>query len=154
MKAILPMTLAVLFATACGDGSTVMDPADVTYAASLGIDIKTMTKTASGLYIKDEIVGTGTLAATGSAVTVDYTGWLPSGAQFDTSVGKSPLPISNLGSGQVIAGFDEGVTGMRVGGRRLLVIPSKLGYGSQGVGAIPGNSTIIFRIDLRTVTPR
>jgi FKBP-type peptidyl-prolyl cis-trans isomerase FkpA len=90
-------------------------------------------------------------------VTVNYTGWLYDGAaaenkgrQFDTSVGRGPLPVA-LGAGQVIAGWDQGLVGMRVGGLRRLVVPPSLGYGSQAQGPIPANSTLVFDIELLSV---
>ena len=102
-------------------------------------------------------VGTGADAAAGRTVTVNYTGWLyaPSsaeqkGQQFDTSVGKSPFTFV-AGGGQVIQGFDRGVVGMKVGGIRRLVIPPELAYGSQSVGSIPPNSTLVFEVELLNV---
>ncbi len=103
-------------------------------------------------------VGTGTEATAGRRVTVNYTGWLYSagaaenkGQQFDTSVGRTPFEFT-LGSGQVIRGWDQGVLGMRVGGQRRLVIPPSLGYGSNGSGPIPPNATLIFDIELLSVS--
>lgn len=94
----------------------------------------------------------------GATVTVPYTGWLydasaPNfrGAQFDSSVGKTPFTFK-LGAGQVIAGWDQGVAGMKVGGSRTLIIPSALAYGSAGaVGVIPPNAALVFKVDLLTV---
>jgi FKBP-type peptidyl-prolyl cis-trans isomerase FkpA len=109
------------------------------------------------LQITDLRVGTGDEAVAGSTVSVDYTGWLwddgavdNKGTQFDTSAGRGPYTFV-LGVGQVIAGWDEGVVGMREGGLRRLVIPSSLAYGNQGVGPIPPNSTLIFEVDLLEV---
>src|SRR4051812_31444862 len=114
----------VLSAVACSSGSDspqpVVAPSELTYAASLGVNLSQMTRTASGLYYQDEVVGTGTAAARGSSVTVDYTGWLHTGKQFDSSVGKQPFTINSLGGGEVIPGWDEGLVGARAGGRRLL----------------------------------
>jgi FKBP-type peptidyl-prolyl cis-trans isomerase FkpA len=101
--------------------------------------------------------GTGTTAAVGRIVTVHYTGWLldaarpeSKGTQFETSVGASPYTFL-LGFGQVIPGWDIGVTGMRVGGLRRLTIPPELAYGAQGVGPIPPNATLIFEVELLAV---
>jgi FKBP-type peptidyl-prolyl cis-trans isomerase FkpA len=146
---------AMLFlGSACSDSAGPVDPADLTFAAQLGVDLATMTRSQSGLYYKDLTVGTGAQTNTGARVTVDYTGWLHNGTQFDSSAGKGPITITSLGSGQVIKGWDEGLMGMRAGGSRLLVIPSSLGYGAAGSGPIPGYATLVFRVDLRTVVPR
>lgn len=104
----------------------------------------------------DIAVGTGAEAVSGKTVKVHYTGWLYNttaannkGTQFDTSVGKSPFTFT-IGTNQVIPGFEQGVIGMRVGGKRTVVIPSALGYGSQGAagGAIPPNSGLVFDLEL------
>ncbi len=107
------------------------------------------TKTASGLEYWDLKVGTGAEAKTGHKVKVDYTGWLTNGKQFDSSVGKRPFEFM-LGAGQVIKGWDEGVAGMKIGGKRQLKIPAALAYGSRGVGngLIPPNSTLVFDVQL------
>jgi len=104
-------------------------------------------------------VGTGTQASIGRQLTVNYTGWVYSntasdhhGTQFDSSLspGRSPF-VFTLGVGQVIAGWDQGMNGMRVGGRRTLIIPPSLGYGNQANGSIPPNSTLIFDVELLDV---
>ena len=102
----------------------------------------------------DVIVGSGATAVAGQRLTVNYTGWLydaarteQKGSQFDTSIGRGPFAFT-LGAGTVIRGWDQGVVGMRVGGRRRLVIPPELGYGSSGSGAVPGNAVLVFDIDL------
>lgn len=107
----------------------------------------------------DLSVGTGAEAVNGRSVTVNYTGWLydPSapenkGRQFDTSIGRGPFPFT-IGRREVIAGWDQGVPGMRVGGRRRLVIPPDLGYGAGGFAPdIPPNATLIFEIELLSVS--
>jgi FKBP-type peptidyl-prolyl cis-trans isomerase len=106
------------------------------------------TKTPDDLEYWDITVGTGATAASGKKVTVNYTGWLTSGKQFDSSVGKTPFTFT-LGAGQVIRGWDEGVAGMKVGGKRQLRIPPALAYGSRGAaGVIPPYSTLIFDVEL------
>lgn len=112
-----------------------------------------MTKTASGLEYFDLKVGTGTVAEKGKVVSVHYTGWLTTGKKFDSSVDRrSPFSFP-LGGGQVIKGWDEGVAGMKVGGKRQLRIPPELGYGARGVGngLIPPNSVLIFDVELLEV---
>src|SRR5688572_28809406 len=148
------VTASVFLSAGCSDDPAgPVDPADLVFAPALNVNLAAMTRSSSGLYMQDEVVGTGALAARGSTVTVDYTGWLHNGTQFDTSAGKSPFTVTNLGSAVVIAGWNEGLIGMRVGGRRLLVIPSHLGYGAAGAGngAIPPHATLVFRVDLRSV---
>ena len=149
--ALLP--LLVVLAGCLGDDA-ITDPKDLTFAPELGVNLSAMTLTPSGLYYQDQVVGTGAVATLGSSVTVDYTGWLHTGRQFDTSTGRSPLPIQALGSGEVIPGWDEGLLGMRVGGKRLLVIPPHLAYGSSSAGIIPPYATLVFRVDLRSVAAR
>ncbi len=111
-----------------------------------------LTTTPSGLQYKDLTVGTGAEATKRSQVHVHYTGELTDGAKFDSSRDRgSPLAFQ-LGVGQVIAGWDEGVTGMLVGGRRILVIPPELGYGTRGAGGvIPPNATLVFDVELMDV---
>ncbi len=100
------------------------------------------------LLIEDTHVGTGTAAASGNIITVNYTGMLTDGKIFDTTLGKKPFEVQ-IGVGQVIAGWDQGILGMKVGGKRRLIIPSSLAYGEKGAGeVIPPNATLIFDIDL------
>jgi len=109
------------------------------------------TTTADGLKYWDIKVGTGPTATTGKQVKVQYTGWLENGKKFDSSVGKPPLPFK-LGAGDVIKGWEEGVVGMKVGGKRQLRIPPELGYGQRGFpGAIPPNAILIFDVELMGV---
>ncbi|MCC6244889.1 MAG: FKBP-type peptidyl-prolyl cis-trans isomerase [Gemmatimonadaceae bacterium] len=109
-----------------------------------------MTKKSDNLYIQDLAVGTGAEAIAGRRLTMAYTGWLVDGTQFDSSIGRADFSFP-LGSGQVIGGWDQGIAGMRVGGRRRLVIGSALGYGSTGSGAIPPNATLVFTVELKAV---
>ncbi|KQV54550.1 MULTISPECIES: FKBP-type peptidyl-prolyl cis-trans isomerase [unclassified Duganella] len=105
----------------------------------------------------DTVVGTGKEAVAGANVAVNYTGWIyepnspqQHGAQFDSSIGRSPFNFP-LGAGQVIPGWDQGVQGMKVGGKRTLIVPASLGYGSNGVGPIPPNSNLVFDVELLEV---
>jgi FKBP-type peptidyl-prolyl cis-trans isomerase FkpA len=112
-----------------------------------------MVITPSGLNYQDLVVGEGEEAQAGDLVSVHYTGWLKDGKKFDSSLDRgTPFPF-NLGTGTVIKGWDEGVAGMRVGGKRKLIIPPELGYGNRdiGNGLIPPNSTLIFEVELLRV---
>ncbi len=108
--------------------------------------------TPSGLGIEDTVVGDGATAERGQFVTVHYTGWLTSGAKFDSSKDRNDPFEFHLGAGQVIRGWDEGVQGMKVGGTRKLTIPPELGYGARGAGGvIPPNATLVFEVELLAV---
>ena len=117
------------------------------------------TTTASGLIIDDVVVGNGDLAAAGQQVTVHYTGWLTDaggimkGRKFDSSKDRNDPFAFPLGAGHVIKGWDEGVQGMKVGGKRTLIIPSELAYGKRGAGggSIPPDSDLIFDVELLKV---
>jgi FKBP-type peptidyl-prolyl cis-trans isomerase len=110
------------------------------------------TKTADGLQYWDVKVGTGATAAAGQSAKVHYTGWLTNGKKFDSSVGGQPFTVEPLGSAPVIKGWNEGIIGMKVGGKRQLRIPPELAYGSSGYpGAIPANATLIFDVQLLSV---
>jgi len=103
----------------------------------------------SGLKYLDLEIGSGTPARPGQLAEVHYTGWLTTGEKFDSSVDRREPFAFTLGAGQVIKGWDEGVAGMKVGGKRKLVIPAALGYGSRGAGGvIPPNAELIFEVEL------
>jgi FKBP-type peptidyl-prolyl cis-trans isomerase len=107
------------------------------------------TTTKSGLQYWDLAKGTGAVAKAGSQVKVHYTGWLTDGKKFDSSLDRGTPFEFKLGAGMVIKGWDEGVAGMKVGGKRQLKIPSELGYGAAGAGpVIPPNSTLVFDVEL------
>ena len=126
-------------------------------ASALGgpIDVEKSRLTASGLRITDVVVGTGAEASPGDTVVVHYRGTLEDGSQFDASYDRGTPFSFPLGAGRVIKGWDEGVQGMQVGGKRKLVIPPDLGYGSRGAGGvIPPNATLIFDVELLEVKGR
>lgn len=105
--------------------------------------------TDSGLKYEDLVEGDGEVAANGHNVTVHYTGWLTDGSKFDSSVDRNQPFDFALGKGMVIRGWDEGVAGMKIGGKRKLTIPPQLGYGAAGAGGvIPPNATLVFEVEL------
>lgn len=149
----LALLAAAALLASCGPGPFQPDLEKTNYAASLGVDIANSTRTESGLYYRDIVIGGGALVPddTGTSVTVRYTGWLRNGVQFDTgTLGPVVIGLNNL-----VVGFDEGIRGMRVGGRRQLIIPPALGYGSQGSGSsIPPNAILVFVVELLSINPR
>lgn len=126
--------------------STVAPQTLVAEAAPTGE--KPMTTTESGLQYTDLVEGTGATPNIGDKVVVHYTGTLENGTKFDSSRDRNRPFEFQLGVGQVIKGWDEGVATMKVGGRRQLIIPPELGYGARGIGPIPPNSTLIFDVEL------
>ena len=142
----LTTTAALLLplAAACNSSSepSVAVPLEsTTFAPSLGVNLASSTKTPSGLYFRDIRIGTGTTIAAGQRLNVKYTGALANGTVFDA--GTYPFTIP----GQVIAGWDEGLLGMKVGGSRQLIIPPSLGYGAVGQGAIPPHAVLVFTVE-------
>jgi len=101
-----------------------------------------------GLKIEDIREGTGPAVVAGNTVTVNYLGTLQDGTKFDSSYDRNAPFTTQIGVGQVIKGWDEGIVGMKVGGKRKLVIPPSLGYGDQSAGSIPPNSTLVFEVEL------
>jgi FKBP-type peptidyl-prolyl cis-trans isomerase len=121
-------------------------------AACGGGDSGTTAPTGGGsLVIEDLVVGTGATAAAGDVVNVHYVGTLANGTKFDSSYDRGAPYTFQIGAGRVIAGWEQGVPGMKVGGRRRLTIPPSLGYGNQAYGPIPANSTLVFEIELVSI---
>jgi FKBP-type peptidyl-prolyl cis-trans isomerase len=121
-------------------------------AACGGGDSGTTAPTGGGsLVIEDLVVGTGATAAAGDVVNVHYVGTLTNGTKFDSSYDRGAPYTFQIGAGRVIAGWEQGVPGMKVGGRRRLTIPPSLGYGNQAYGPIPANSTLVFEIELVSI---
>ena len=152
---LLILLPAVAF-TACLNGSETISgnngtPIDcATLATGLTAAEPTLTTTASGLKYRDQTVGTGATVIKGQQVALHYSGCLTSGVKFDENNDADPALVFTTGTTppQVIVGFDEGIVGMKVGGRRQLVIPPELAYGATGQGVIPPNATLVFTVDL------
>jgi FKBP-type peptidyl-prolyl cis-trans isomerase FkpA len=118
------------------------------FAPQLGVDLSAMRRTPSGLYIQDLEPGTGLAARSGNIVFVHYTGWLPTGEVYDSSRDGEPYSFQ-LGRGQVIRGWEEGMLGLPIGGKRRLVIPPELGYAGRGIpGVIPSNAWLVLDVEL------
>ena len=130
------------------------DPAQISYASSLGVDLSAMERQSSGLYIRDLQVGEGEPAVSGDVMVVHYDGWLNDGTLFDSSHTRNQPFAVPTGAGRVIDGWEEGLPGMRVGGVRQLVIPPQLAYGAQSPSPlIPAGSVLIFEVELLEVNP-
>lgn len=171
-KGFLTGAAALAAWTACGgDGPTTPEPPsleELEYAPSLGVDISRMTRLASGLYIRDLAEGEGGRAEPQVGVQFNFQGWLHDGTAVDMgnypqhqfSPGAFVSPFDNevyylVGSGQTIAAWDLGLDGMRVGGRRQLVVPPRLAFGGAGSpdGRVPGNAVMVYLLELVKVEP-
>jgi peptidylprolyl isomerase len=146
------MAVALLFSPVVSAGLRAADPA-AGQAAQDDKKEKKMTKTESGLQYRDVKEGTGEKIKNGQTAVVHYTGWLwvedAKGKKFDSSVDRGQTFDFQVGNGDVIKGWDEGVAGMKVGGKRELIIPAELGYGARGAGgAIPPNAILFFEVEL------
>lgn len=152
-RASVIIALILTLVTGCADTAgpgPPSNPAAETYAASLGVDLSQMKRVSDHLYIQDLVLGDGASATTEAVVSVIYTGWLVDGYTFFTNVGSGPLKFT-LGSESMIEGMNQGLIGMRIGGKRRLVIGSALGYGSQDYGQVPGRSTLVIEAELVAV---
>jgi FKBP-type peptidyl-prolyl cis-trans isomerase len=134
-----------------GTGVVQTAQAPITSIASSTPQAMTNTSTIKGLEVYDEQIGSGAEAIPGKTVSAHYVGTLANGQKFDSSIDRGEPFSFTLGAGQVIKGWDLGIAGMKVGGVRKLVIAPELGYGSQAIGPIPANSTLIFEVQLMDV---
>ncbi len=153
----VPALLLMVAATACSasDANAPNQPSDPSaevFASSLGVNIANMTERASRLYVQDLLVGAGEEATAGKRLSMRYTGWLRTGQQFDSNRNAGAPFSFTLGTGNVISGWHIGVAGMRVGGKRLLVLGSDYGYGAEGSGQIPPNATLVFEVELVSIS--
>lgn len=139
-------TLATLMLGACSPAENPPAPTPVSVSEGAAATAP------SGLIVEELAVGSGATALAGNRVSVHYTGWLTNGTKFDSSHDRNQPFEFQLGAGQVIPGWDEGVAGMRVGGKRKLTIPPQLGYGARGAGGvIPPDAVLVFEIELLDV---
>jgi FKBP-type peptidyl-prolyl cis-trans isomerase FkpA len=148
----LPLLLAPLAFVACLGGTNEVTFPNIsiensTFASALNVNLAASTKTASGLYYRDLTPGGGATFASGDSVGVYYRGYLTTGTLFDSKLSPATPFAFKLGVGRVIPGFDEGVIGMKVGGTRQIIIPSRLAYGSGGTTTIPPNQNLVFVVD-------
>lgn len=147
----IALTTVVLILASCTKKTPAPDAASPggTTAATTTTAPSTPGGDVTELKIEDLKVGDGEVAKDGDIVRVHYTGWLTNGQKFDSSVDRNQPFIFPLGKGRVIRGWDQGVAGMKIGGKRKLSIPPELGYGTQGAGnVIPPNATLIFEVEL------
>lgn len=153
-------TLAALLAApllACSDSTgPLLTIDDVIFAPSLNVNLAASTRAANGLAYQDVQVGTGAVAESGTTASVRYAGYLSNGTRFDDNLAAGdallPVAIGTATTGvRTVPGFEQGITGMRVGGVRKIVIPPALGYGARGSGPIPGNAVIVFDVELVSV---
>jgi peptidylprolyl isomerase len=147
--ALLPSLAFGLSGCAAGGSGTPPDITQMTFAPELEIDLSQMTLTEDGVYFLDLAEGTGEEARWNRRVTLHYMGWHPDGTLFDSSLASGGPIRFTVGNREVIRGWELGIQGMKEGGRRRLVVPPRLGYGSRGLrGVVPGNAVLIFEVQL------
>lgn len=138
-----------LLLSACAQSPSTGQSSPVTTQGNKKMSAEKVVTAPSGLKYMDEVVGTGASPTVGQTVTVHYTGTLENGTKFDSSRDRNEPFSFRIGVGQVIKGWDEGVMGMKIGGKRKLIIPATLGYGARGAGGvIPPNATLLFDVEL------
>ncbi len=146
----LASVISLPFLASCSSDSTGTSTSSTietaNFASTLGVNLAASTRTTNGDYIRDIVVGTGALVVTGNTVNARYDGYLVNGKLFDSN--QAGGITFKLGSGGVITGWDEGIPGMHVGGKRQIIIPPALGYGGNGSGSIPGNSILVFTVEV------
>jgi FKBP-type peptidyl-prolyl cis-trans isomerase FkpA len=143
--------ISVVFVLAAASGCATPRSAaihEISFAPETGVVIAAMEQPAPGLYVRDLRTGDGPVVSTGQMVRIHYVGWLPDGTQFDGLAPPSEPLEFRLGAGEVIAGWDQGIVGMRAGGQRQMVVAPQLGYGTRRIGRIPPNSTLVFIVEL------
>jgi FKBP-type peptidyl-prolyl cis-trans isomerase len=152
MPRLNALSCLLLLGLGCADGSGPSNQPEASiestsFAPALQVDLPASTRLASGLYYRDIDPGSGPVVASGQRLSVFYTGWLANGQRFDGNVGGQPFAF-RLGAREVIDGWDQGVAGMRIGGKRQLIIPPSLGYGQSGSGPIPPNAILVFTVEV------
>ena len=147
--ALLPSLAFGLTGCAAGGSGPPPDIAQMAFAPELEIDLSQMTVTDDGIYYQDVAEGTGDEVRWNRRVTLHYMGWHPDGTLFDSSLASGGPIRFTVGNREVIRGWELGIQGMKEGGRRRLVIPPRLGYGSRGLrGVVPGNAVLVFEVQL------
>jgi FKBP-type peptidyl-prolyl cis-trans isomerase len=150
-RALALVSLAAVFGCTGTDSTgSLATVEETTFAPSLGVDIPNSRRTTNGEYIRDISVGTGPEVVAGQLLTVRYTLWLSNGTAIESNVSAASGYPFHLGQHDVITGWDEGIPGMRVGGKRQLVIPPSLAYGANSQGSIPGNSVLVFNVQIES----
>lgn len=150
LRALCAITLAACSGGVAPEDSINNAPpsiAEATFAADLAVDIAASQRNDAGLYWRDLDLGEGPIVQGGQTIDVYYDGRLPDGTRFDATEPGDPFTFT-VGAGLVIAGWDQGIVGMRVGGKRQLIIPPSLGYGARGAGPIPPNGTMVFTVEV------
>ena len=154
-----PLVVSAVLLAACQEApppraAVSGDPLQLTFAPALNVTLDSTELRPSGLYVHDIVVGTGAVADSMSTAAVHYTGWLADGSKFDSSHDRGEPYRFTVGAEQVISAWDEGVRGMKVGGKRQLIVPPKLGYGDLGMPPdIPRMATLVFELELVGVPP-